>query len=140
MTPHFHSLVPDGVFVPRGGAACASRRCPRPRRDDHRGPGRGAALALHPGPLLPSAAPHPRGPHRRGNALRPGPLRGGSGAGAVEPFSRMSHFRASPLHRRSCPSPHWWNWSRSTRCAGWGSSPASFCAPEGGGCPDVMCE
>ncbi|WP_369406338.1 hypothetical protein, partial [Archangium violaceum] len=22
MTPHFHSLVPDGVFVPRG-AACA---------------------------------------------------------------------------------------------------------------------
>ncbi|MBZ4423051.1 transposase [Myxococcus sp. RHST-1-4] len=31
VTPHFHSLVPDGVFLP-GRAVCASRRCRRPRK------------------------------------------------------------------------------------------------------------
>jgi hypothetical protein len=31
VTPHFHSLVPDGVFVP-WEAACASSRCLRPRK------------------------------------------------------------------------------------------------------------
>ncbi|WP_368668867.1 transposase [Corallococcus sp. CA053C] len=31
VTPHFHSLVPDGASC-RGSVACASRRCRRPRK------------------------------------------------------------------------------------------------------------